>query len=169
MKKRIPLDGIYFYPEMSAHEAGDNIMPAGRPRTCVPEKEELIALGQDLLAWASEPCEDELRARWCEWYSRKHFFIRAQWKHMIDKAEFRPYYEAAQTYLAQKWIDGTINQSIAHRYLRIYDPELKESEDRDAEANEARKAAALKGEAKAIEQAKQEVLDEVQRSKRKPK
>lgn len=142
-------------------------MPAGRPRTSVPEKEELIKLGEDLLAWASEEQDKELRCRWCEWYACKHFFIRAQWKHMIEKEEFRPYYEAAQPYLAQRWIDGTINQSIAHRYLRIYDPELKEHEDIDADVTEIRKANALKTEAKAIEEQKLSVLQEVARNKKK--
>lgn len=144
-------------------------MPAGRPRESVPEKAELIELGKDLLAWAAEKKKGELRARWCEWYSRKHFFIRAQWKHMIEKPEFRPYYESAQTFLADKWIDGTINQSIAHRYLRIYDPELKEHENIDADEEAARKASALKSEAVAIEEEKQKVLDKVNRHKRKPK
>lgn len=144
-------------------------MPAGRPRTSVPEKGELIKLGEDLLEWAASKGKGELRCRWCEWYAKKHFFIRAQWKHMIEKEEFRPYYEAAQPYLADKWIDGTINQSIAQRYLRIYDPELRESEDKDAENNELRKAAALKGEARAIEQEKQAVIEEVNRNKRKLK
>lgn len=145
------------------------MMTGGRPRTAIPEKEELIKLGEDLLNWASEKKKGELRARWCEWFACKHFFLRDQWKRMIDTPEFRPYYEAAQPYLAEKWIDGTINHSIAHRYLRIYDPELKENEDKDADATELRKASALKGEAKAIEQAKQEVLQNVQRNKRKPK
>jgi hypothetical protein len=87
---------------------------------------------------------------------------------MIEKDEFRPYYEAAQTYLAEKWVDGTIHQSIAHRYLRIYDPELKEEENKDLDDEQLRKAAALKGEARAIEQAKQDVLEEVNRNKRTP-
>ena len=141
-------------------------MPAGRPRTSIPEKEELIQLGEDLLAWAAERKKGELRCRWCEWYSRKHFFIRKQWKRMVDTEEFRPYYEAAQTFLAEKWIDGTINQSIAHRYLRIYDPELKEGEDNDSDADAARKASALKSEAKAIEEEKYKVLAEVARNKK---
>jgi hypothetical protein len=145
------------------------MMPAGRPRTSVPEKAELIELGKDLLAWASEKKKGELRARWCEWYAKRHFFIRAQWKHMIEKPEFRPYYEASQPYLADKWIDGTINQSIAHRYLRIYDPELKEHEDIDADVEAARKANALKSETKAIEEEKMKVLEQISKSKKKPK
>lgn len=141
-------------------------MPGGRPRTCVPEKEELIKLGEDLLEWASAKAKGELRCRWCEWYAKKHFFIRKQWKHMIEKEEFRPYYEAAQVFLGEKWIDGTIHQSIAQRYLRIYDPEVTEQEDKDADDTELRKASALKGEARAQEQERQKVLDEVQRKKR---
>ena len=113
-------------------------MVAGRPRTCIPEKDELIKLGQDLLDWASEKVEGELRCRWCEWYAKKHFFIRKHWKRMLDTEEFRPYYETAQAYLSEKWINGTINQSIAHRYLRIYDPELRENEDFDVKGKEER-------------------------------
>ena len=73
----------------------------GRPRTSVPEKEELIELGKDLVAWAAEKKKGELRCRWCEWYARRHFFIRKQWKRMIDTEEFRPYYEIAQVSLAE--------------------------------------------------------------------
>ncbi len=79
-------------------------MPIGRPRTSVPNKAELIKLGQDLLSWASCKKNGELRCRWCEWYAKKHFFIRKQWKHMIEKEEFRPYYEAAQVFLGEKCI-----------------------------------------------------------------
>ena len=88
---------------------------------------------------------------------------------MIDTPEFRPYYEAAQPYLAEKWIDGTINQSIAQRYLRLYDPELRENEDIDADEREIRKASALKNEVKTIEQERIKVLEEVQRNKRIPR
>lgn len=141
-------------------------MGIGRPRTCIPDDEELIRLGEDLLQWASEKKKGELRCRWCEWYSRKHFIIRKEWKRMLDTPTFRPYYEAAQTFLAEKWIDGTINASIAHRYLRLYEPELREIEDADADAEAARKANALKSETKAQEEEKQRVLDEIQRNKR---
>jgi len=144
-------------------------MPAGRPRTSIPDKKELIQLGEDLLAWASHKKLGELRCRWCEWYAKRHFFLRKHWKRMVDTEEFRPYYEAAQVYLGEKWIDGTINQAIAQRYLRIYDPELREHEDIDAEAKEVRKAAALKSETRATEETKQAVLAEVQRHKRTPK
>ena len=44
--------------------------------------------------------------------------------------------------------------------------DLKEQEDRDSDDNELRKASALKSEARALEQERQKVLDEVQRNKR---
>lgn len=147
-------------------------MAGGRPRESIPDKDELIELGKDLLAWASKKDinkkGDLLRCRWCEWYAAKHFFIRKQWKRMIDTEEFRPYYEAALVYLGNRWVDGTINQSIAQRYLRLYDPDLREDEDATADSDAARKASALKSEAKAIEEERAKVLDEVQRNKRIP-
>lgn len=47
---------------------------------------------------------------------------------MIKHEIFRLYYEQAQTILSKNYIDGTIRDSIAHRFLRIYTPEVKEEE-----------------------------------------
>jgi hypothetical protein len=139
----------------------------GRPRTAIPEKEELIELGKDLVSWASKPQEEgePLRLRFCEWYTERGF-IMTQWEGFRDKPEFAWYYQQARTLLARKYVDGTVHQSIAHRYMRMYDPELRREEDIDLDAAEERKARALKSESKAAEQARQEVLDEIQRHKR---
>jgi hypothetical protein len=144
-------------------------MPAGRPRTSSPEKEELIELGKDLVEWASEKKkkDDPIRVRFCDWYTDRGF-IRKQWEDFRDKPEFSWYYEKARSLMALRYVDGTVNQSIAHRYLRIYDPEMKDSEDSDLDAAELRKARSLKSEAKAIEEERLKVLDEVQRNKRTP-
>lgn len=145
-------------------------MPGGRPRSAIPEKAELIKLGESLVEWATKQTKkgEPLRVRFCDWYTDLGF-IRKQWEHMREKPEFQWYYEKARSLLGLRYIDGTVNQSIAHRYLRMYDPELRDSEDRDSDAEVARKAAALKNEAKAIEEEKLKVLTEVQRNKRKPK
>jgi hypothetical protein len=143
-------------------------MPAGRPRSAIPEKDELIEIGKDLVQWASERVKkgDSIRVRYCDWYTDRGF-IRKQWEHMREKPEFQWYYERARTILGLRYIDGTVNQSIAHRYLRIYDPELRDEENKDENDKELRKAAALKGEARAIEEEKQRVIEEVNRHKRK--
>lgn len=145
-------------------------MPAGRPRSAIPEKAELIKLGEKLVEWAAEKQKkgDPIRVRFCDWYTEEGF-IRKQWEHMREKPEFQWYYEKARSILALRYVDGTVNQSIAHRYLRMYDPELRDDEDITAEATEVRKAKALKGEARAAEEEKQKVLAEVQREKRIPK
>ncbi len=111
-------------------------MPAGRPRSAIPEKEELIELGKDLVAWAEEKIDDtqSIRVRYCDWYTDRGF-VRKQWEHMREKPEFQWYYEKARSLLSLRYIDGTVNQSIAHRYLRLYDPELRDQEDADARFN----------------------------------
>ena len=145
-----------------------NEMPVGRPRTATPEKEELIKLGEQLVQWASEKAKkgEPLRVRFCDWYTTEGL-VRKQWEHMREKTEFQWYYERARSLMSLRYIDGTVHHSIAHRYLRIYDPELRDEEDRDAEAAERRKAAASKGEANEKAKAIAEILDEIQRNKRK--
>lgn len=111
-------------------------MPAGRPRTTTPEKEELIELGRDLVSWAEEETK-ELRCRFCEWYSLKQGLLRREWDLMCQKPEFRVYYEQAQTLLAKRYIDGTISPSIAHRFIRIYNPDVKQDEDQQVSLSNA--------------------------------
>src|SRR6185503_18424273 len=108
-------------------------------RTAIPDKEKLIELGEDLVKWASAKTtkNEPLRVRYCDWYTQQGF-VRKQWEHMREKPEFQWYYELARSHLALRYIDGTVNSSIAHRYLRIYDPELRDSEDKDAEAQAER-------------------------------
>lgn len=120
-----------------------NNMPAGRPRTVVPEKEELIKLGEDLLNWAKNPDPENPHFFWSEWYTSKGF-VRNQWKKMVDKEEFRSYYEQAQPFLARPYINGTINASIAHRFLRHYCPDVKEEENEEMELKEKIKAEMMK-------------------------
>ena len=148
-------------------EKGHPFFGGGRPRTSIPEKEELIELGKDLVEWASrqQRKDQPIRVRFCDWYTDRGF-IRKQWEEFRDKPEFSWYYEKARSLMGLRYIDGTVNQSIAHRYLRIYDPELRESEDQDADAAELRKTSALKGEARALEEERQKVLEEVARNKR---
>ena len=109
----------------------------GRPRTNCPEHDELVELAKDLVEWASQP--DSMR--FCEWYTSKGF-IESQWDSFRQKVEFYPYYENARALLGRKYMDGTVNPSIAHRFLRIYTPEVKRDEEDKArfEAEIAAKA-----------------------------
>jgi hypothetical protein len=145
-------------------------MPAGRPRTAIPEKAELIELGKALVRWASAKQKEgePLRVRFSDWYTEEGF-VRKQWEHMTEKPEFQWYHERARALLGLRYIDGTVNQSIAHRYLRMYDPELRDAEDKDDQEAQFRKAAAIKGQDGTVTALALEILNEVDRHKRKPK
>ena len=131
-------------------------MAGGRPRTTTPSPEEVVKLGEDLIKWIKEPCPGELRYRWCEWYAIKHHMIREEWKLLLQKPEFRPYYEEAQSYLGNRWINGEINHSIAHRFIRIYYPEVKEEED-EKTANDIKLK--IEAETSAARNVTQDVID----------
>lgn len=106
-------------------------MVAGRPRVTTPNKDKVIELGQDLVKWATEktPPDEPLRSRFCEWYTLDHIgLIRDQWEALLKLPEFRVYYEKARAALGRKFIDGTINPSIGHRFMWHYVPEAKEQE-----------------------------------------
>lgn len=109
-------------------------MAGGRPRTVTPEKEELIELGKDLVRWAKEDTE-ELRCRFCQWYSSRGI-LSDNWELMVRKTEFVGYYEEARMVLGNRYLDGSINPSIAHRFLNIYCPEVRQS-DREEKAFES--------------------------------
>lgn len=109
------------------------VHPGGRPRSIVPEYDELVELGKDLLKWAKIDKDDDigLHLRWSEWYTSKGY-ITHQWDKMLEKPEFRVYYESAQQYLAKRWLTN-MNPSIAHRFIRHYCPEVKKEENEEAE------------------------------------
>lgn len=143
-------------------------MPAGRPRTISFNEDEMIALGQDMVAYVKKNKKTILHL--CEWYTIEKGFTYNEWKTFIQKPEFLPYYEQALKVVGLKYVDkgSNVRDGISQRWQRVYFGDLKESEDNDAEAEAARKANALKSEAKAIEEERLKVLDEVQRNKRTP-
>ncbi len=108
-------------------------MVSGRLRTTTPEDPELIKLGQELVKWATDEKTDELRCRFSQWYSLIKGITHNEWDLMLQKPVFRGYYEKAQTALAQKYVDGSVKDSIGHRFLRIYSPEVKHQENQDKE------------------------------------
>lgn len=144
-------------------------MAGGRPRTTSFTPEEMIDLGEEMVAFVKKNKKTILHLS--EWYTIEKGFIYREWKTFIQKEEFLPYYEQALKIIGIKYVDKSSNvrDGISNRWQRIYFDDLREKEDIDADANELRKASSLKGEARAIEQERQKVLDEVQRHKRTPK
>ena len=102
-------------------------MQIGRPRTTTPNDEELIELGEELLTWATEKTK-ELRYHLNQWYCLEKGYTKKQWDLMCDKEAFRAYYERARIAIAKRYVDGSINSTIACRFLRLYFPELRDEE-----------------------------------------
>ncbi len=140
-----------------------------RPRVFSFSKEEMIALGKEMVEYVKKNKKTILHL--CEWYTIEKGYTYNEWKNFIQKEEFFPYYEQALKIVGLKYVDknSNVRDNISPRWQRIYFGDIRESEDQDADANELRKASALKGEARAAEQERQKVLDEVNRNKRKPK
>jgi hypothetical protein len=142
-------------------------MAGGRPRTVSFPENEMIVLGEQMVEFVKENKKTILHL--CEWYTIEKGFTYNQWKTFIQREEFIPYYEQALKIVGLKYVDknSNVRDGISQRWQRIYFGDLKEQEDSDANDAELRKASALKSEARAIEQERQKVLDEVQRNKRK--
>ena len=62
--------------------------------------------------------------------------------------------------------DSAVDVRLKDRWQRVYFKDLKESEDDDADAEAIRKANALKTEAKALEEERLKVLEQVLRNKK---
>jgi len=96
-------------------------MTAGRPRTVSLEPKEMIKLGEEMLQWLVDNKAIHVK----QWYSLEKGISKKQWKMMIDLPEFTPYYELALNLVSIKYIDGTINNSIAQRFIRHYFEEVR--------------------------------------------
>lgn len=141
-------------------------MAGGAPRTVSPSMKDMIALGKEMVEYVKKNKKTILHLS--EWYTIEKGYTYNQWKTFIQREEFVPYYEQALKIVGLKYVDknSNIRDKISDRWQRVYFPDLKEQEDRDSDDNELRKASALKSEARAQEQERQKVLDEVQRNKR---
>jgi hypothetical protein len=137
-----------------------------RPREFSFSEKEMIAMGEEMIAYVNKHKKTILHL--CEWYTIEKGFTYNEWKNFIQKAEFFPYYEKALKIVGLKYVEknSNVRDNISPRWQRIYFGDLREGEDKDADDNELRKATALKSEARAIEQERQKVLEEVQRHKR---
>jgi len=140
-----------------------------RPREFSYPPEKMIELGKEMVAYVQENKKTILHLS--EWYTILKGYTYNEWKNFIQLEEFLPYYEQALKIVGLKYMDknSNVRDSISQRWQRIYFGDLREGEDLDADKAEQRKASALKGEARAIEEEKLKVLSEVQRSKRKLK
>lgn len=141
-------------------------MVSGRLRTVSFSADEMIALGKEMVTYVTKHKKTILHL--CEWYTIEKGYTYNEWKTFIQKAEFVPYYEQALKIVGLKYVDknSNVRDGISQRWQRVYFGDLKEHEDIDMDAEAERKAKALKGDARATEEERQKVLEEVQRNRK---
>lgn len=104
-------------------------MPAGRPRTISLSREEMIALGKEMIDFVirNEP------VHLSEFYCINKGFTDKEWDTMHVAPEFFPYYEKALKLVGLKYLkkDSEVEPSLKHRWQRIYFKDLKQLEDDD--------------------------------------
>lgn len=105
------------------------VHPGGSPRTVSLSKNEMISLGKEMVEWVKENEPIHIK----QWYSLQKRFTYNEWKSFIQLPEFLPYYQEALSIVSLKYIDGTINPSIAQRFLRVYFKDVKEEENQELE------------------------------------
>ena len=109
--------------------------PVGRPRTSSPSPQERIKIGEELIRWVKEENENNPHLLFSEFYSLHMHILRKDWKLIIEREEFKPYYEQAQAVLAKRCMDGTMEKSFGQRFIRLYSRELTEEENETAKYN----------------------------------
>lgn len=102
----------------------------GAPRTVSFSKEEMIALGQEMIDWLKKT-PNVLHLS--EWYTCEKKFIFKQWETFIERDEFMPYHEEALRIIGKQYLDknSNIREGVSQRWQRIYFPDLRKREDQD--------------------------------------
>lgn len=104
-------------------------MPAGRPRTVSLPPDQMIELGEEMIAWVKE--NDPLHLS--EFYCIHKGYTDKEWDTMHVAEEFFPYYEQALKIIGRKYLDknSNIRDGISHRWLGIYFKDLRRKEMED--------------------------------------
>lgn len=101
-----------------------------RPRTEFTN-EEVQQLGEEMLEWVSVNKPIHLS----QWYSIEKMLTYNEFKTLSHYEDFIPYYQKALAIVGIKYLDGTVNSSISHRWQRVYFKDLREEEDETAKFN----------------------------------
>lgn len=102
-------------------------MAGGTPRTVSFDRDEMIALGEEMVKWVINKTPLHLS----EWYTTEKMYTYNQWKTFIKRPEFIPYYEKALKIVGKQYLDKTSNvrEGVSQRWQRVYFCDLKEEED----------------------------------------
>lgn len=102
-----------------------------RPRNVAFPKEKIIELGEEMVQWVKQNNPLHLS----QWYTIEKGFTYNEWKLIIQREEFFPYYEKALKLVGIQYLDkeSRVNPSISQRWQRVYFKDLRDQEDADKE------------------------------------
>lgn len=105
----------------------------GRPRTVSLAPEEMIELGEEMIAWVAENKPLHLS----QWYCFEKHFTEKQWDTMQQAPEFFPYYEHAIKLVGLQYISkhSDVEPSLKQRWQRVYFKDLRREENETAAYN----------------------------------
>ena len=112
---------------------GGAIMAGGRPRTVSLPPDDMIKLGEEMIAWVKSHPEI---VHLSQWWSVEKEYTDEQWDVMKDAPEFSPYYARALKLVGYKYLDkdSNVRSNISDRWQRVYFKVLRKSEDADMDA-----------------------------------
>lgn len=99
-------------------------LPPGAHRKWSPSDEELVELGEEMVEWVAANKPTHLS----EWWSLEKWILRQNWKAISQMPAFLPYYNIGMMHVARNARDGTLEKSIAQRFMSLYHPDLREQE-----------------------------------------
>lgn len=116
-----------FYSGNSILQKKEDTMAGGRPRTVIPEPDEMIKLGEEMVEWV----ERNQPLHLSEWWSIEKFIVSKVWECMQVAPEFFPYYERALRIIGKQYLDKTSNvrEGVSQRWQRVYFKDLRKEED----------------------------------------
>lgn len=113
---------------MTKPKKPEDKLKVGAKRTHTPQYDDLIAFGEEMVEFF-EKNPHTLHIN--QWYCRIKGVIYKDWKAMIQKPEFIPYYERAASIVALNYVDKTSNmrEGASQRFLRVYYKDVRDCED----------------------------------------
>lgn len=115
---------MFYLANMAKKKRPEDKIKTGRPRTVSPPPDECIRLGQEMVQWVKQNHPTHLS----EWFSIQKMIPWKMWNTMCETSEFLPYYEISLSMVAENCRNGTLNPSIAQRFLSLYHRDLKREE-----------------------------------------
>ena len=117
-------------------------MVSGRLPNRGYEDDKLIELGKELLAWCEKMDKDEKEiVHLSEWYNYVKEIPFSQWKSIINRPIFLPYYERAKQWMGNRILKNSrLPTAYGSRYLGMYHSDMHDYEEEKADRQELRKA-----------------------------